>query len=108
MKNYKQPLIIMHDDEQYFSIAGACWDASYQSVNTPAKLIKCVYHLSIKGDWITKEHLSELIRKCSDRFGYSIFPFNAYLPDDSQVDAHSPMVNSPDIPNDKVNSLASL
>ena len=39
-------LVEMHDDDETFEIVGASWWAKYSSVDTPEKMLACIYHLS--------------------------------------------------------------
>ena len=69
-------LVEMHDDDETFEIVGSSWWAKYSSVNTPEKMLACIYHLSTKA-WISREHIHELISKLNARFNFAIDIFDA-------------------------------
>lgn len=71
-------LVEMHDDDETFEIVGKSWWAKYSSVNTPEKMLACIYHLSTKR-WITVEHIRALITKLNAHFNYEIDNYDAMV-----------------------------
>lgn len=69
-------LIAMHDDDETFEIVGTAWWAKYSSVNTPEKMLACIYHLSSKR-WITLDHIRALLLNFKPRLGFNIDCFDA-------------------------------
>ena len=72
----KNMLIKMNDDDQTFEVVGSAWWAKYSSVDTPEKMLACVYHLSKKA-WISTEHIHELIAKLAARNNFEIESYDA-------------------------------
>jgi len=62
----KDMLIKMNDDDQTFEVVGTSWWAKYSSVDTPEKMLACIYHLSTKA-WISPAHIHELLTKLAAR-----------------------------------------
>lgn len=72
----KNMLIKMNDADQTFEVVGTSWWAKYSSVDTPEKLLACIYHLSAKR-WISSAHIHELLAKFSARNNFEIENYNA-------------------------------
>lgn len=72
----KEMLIKMNDDDQTFEVVGSAWWAKYSSVDTPEKMLACIYHLSTKA-WISPAHIHELITKIAARNHLEIESYDA-------------------------------
>jgi len=72
----KSMLIKMNDDDQTFEVAGTAWWAKYSSVDTPEKMLACIYHLTTKA-WISTAHIHELLAKFAARNNLEIEDYNA-------------------------------
>jgi len=72
----KGMLIKMSDDDQTFEVVGTSWWAKYSSVDTPEKMLACIYHLSTKA-WISTAHVHELLAKLAARNNLEIENYDA-------------------------------
>lgn len=79
--------ITFNDDDKIISLDEHFWWARYSAVNTPEKLLKCVYCLSEKSNRISLADMRNFISLCvekfefSRKFGYDVCAFNAVPPE---------------------------
>lgn len=69
-------LIKINDDDQTFEVVGTSWWAKCSSVDTPEKMLACIYHLSTKA-WISTAHVHELLAKLAARNNLEIENYDA-------------------------------
>ena len=72
----KGMLIKMNDDDQTFEVVGTSWWAKCSSVDTPEKMLACIYHLTTKA-WISTEHIHEFMTKLAARNHLEIESYDA-------------------------------
>ena len=65
---HKPKLVIFNDDQCIIEFPGRAWFANYTSIDSPVKLLKCIFYLSQK-DWITSAHIYDLVGQWEIRFG---------------------------------------
>lgn len=72
--NTEESVIEFNDKERFFRLLPNGEPINYSSVDTPKKLLECVYMFSEK-PWITREHICYMIRGLSGRLGLDLDVF---------------------------------
>lgn len=73
-----EQLVVFDDDSKIIKFPASGWFANYTAIDSPIKLLKCIFYLSQKA-WITNSHIYALIGGWEDRFvsDLDLWNFNA-------------------------------
>ena len=72
--NTEESVIEFNDKERFFRLLPDGEPIEYSSVDTPKKLLECVYMFSEKL-WVSREHICYMIRGLSGRLGLDLDVF---------------------------------